>query len=85
MFLVRIEYGKKPRVYRLDPREATSHHSDARGAFYRRRSPRAWLIRPAFPTSCAAIGVAAVAETVDDGYRLIGALRSELSAAQQPE
>lgn len=63
MFLVKIESGRKPRVCRVSPYEVAGYYMGNRC----RRRPRAW--RPSRSG-----GVAAIGNTVDEAYALIGKL-----------
>lgn len=69
MFLVKIESGKKPRVCRVSPYEVIglfgSHISRSR------RRPGVWPKRSG--------GIAAIGNTVDEAFRLIGSIDKNLA------
>lgn len=70
MFLVRVQEGDKPRVYRVSPYEAIAATNRQRLPLIRRREARAW--KPAVDGGEAAIG-----NTVSHAYDLIEKLRHE--------
>lgn len=75
MFLVRLSLGaRKPRVYRIDPREVTCIREDK--VFIRRLEPRAWWVRMTAGAQSRAIGIAAIANSIEEAHELIARLKA---------
>jgi hypothetical protein len=67
MFLVRVEPGRKPRLYRVDSREVVGVCGGR--ISLRRRAPRAWWLKPRVRGG--AVGVAAVADSIEQAHALV--------------
>lgn len=75
MFMVRVERGRKPRVYRVDPLEVIRSGTDERDSILMRRQARAWWITVKTVTgSLRTIGAAAVADSVEKAHGMIAHL-----------
>jgi len=77
MYLVRLQPGRKPQVFRLDPHDLRQAHDKGQESRLVRRRPCAWAMVARPTQALRSQGVAAVGNSVDEAWRLAESLAQQ--------